>query len=161
MMPCIRPSLPSKVMPSGGVSGLPLLSNTAIDLPPYVPNQALSLASIAAPKVPPCMPPPAKPVVSGERGFPLGPNLVAFPCHSLSCPCQPIVKLSPTQRLPSLSSADRPAFARDRPCSRAFSCSAPWAATRTKGSYLQAQICCRGGLPHARETKSPCCQAAV
>src|SRR5262249_18798423 len=34
MMPCISPSRPSKVMPSGGVSGLPFLSNTAIDLPP-------------------------------------------------------------------------------------------------------------------------------
>ncbi len=34
MIPCISPSLPSNVMPSGGVSGLPFLSNTAIDLPP-------------------------------------------------------------------------------------------------------------------------------
>ena len=32
--PCMSPSLPSKVMPSGGVSGLPFLSNTAMDLPP-------------------------------------------------------------------------------------------------------------------------------
>src|SRR5215468_5017204 len=34
MMPCISPSRPSNVMPAGGVSGLPDLSNTAIDLPP-------------------------------------------------------------------------------------------------------------------------------
>src|SRR5215510_5343945 len=34
MMPCISPSFPLKVIPSGGVSGLPFLSNTAIDLPP-------------------------------------------------------------------------------------------------------------------------------
>src|SRR5262245_37621929 len=34
MMPCISPSCPLKVIPSGGVSGLPCLSNTAIDLPP-------------------------------------------------------------------------------------------------------------------------------
>ncbi len=34
MMPCIKPSLPLKVTPSGGVSGLPFLSNTAIDIPP-------------------------------------------------------------------------------------------------------------------------------
>jgi hypothetical protein len=34
MMPCINPSWPLKVIPSGGVSGLPFLSNTAIDFPP-------------------------------------------------------------------------------------------------------------------------------
>src|SRR5262249_13899955 len=34
MMPCISPSCPLKVIPSDGVSGLPFLSNTAIDLPP-------------------------------------------------------------------------------------------------------------------------------
>src|SRR6516162_7088255 len=90
-------------MPSGGVSGLPFLSNTAIDLPPYVVNHALSLASTAAPKVPPCIPPPAKPVVIGDNGFPFGLNLLALPCHKASWACQPIVKLSPTQRLPSLS----------------------------------------------------------
>ena len=32
--PCIRPSRPPKVMPSGGVSGLPVLSKTVIDLLP-------------------------------------------------------------------------------------------------------------------------------
>ena len=32
--PCSRPSLPPKLMPSGGVSGLPFLSNTAIALLP-------------------------------------------------------------------------------------------------------------------------------
>src|SRR5215475_3027379 len=107
-MPCISPSFPLNVMPSGGVSGLPFLSNTAMDLPPYVPNQALSLASTAKPKVPPCIPPPAKPVVIGDIGFPFGPNLVALPCQSVSCPCQPIVKLSPTHKLPSLSNIALP-----------------------------------------------------
>ncbi len=34
MMPCISPSRPPKLMPSGGVSGLPSLSNTVIDLLP-------------------------------------------------------------------------------------------------------------------------------
>ena len=81
-MPCISPSRPSKVMPSGGVSGLPFLSNTAIEWPPYVVNQALSWASTAAPNVPPSIPPPVKPVVIGESGLPLGANLVALPCHS-------------------------------------------------------------------------------
>src|SRR5262252_6683197 len=108
MMPCISPSCPLKVIPSGGVSGLPFLSNTAIDLPPYVENQALSLASTAAPNEPPCMPPPVKPVVSRESGLPFGSNFVALPCHKESCPCQPTVKLSPVQRLPSLSNIDPP-----------------------------------------------------
>src|SRR5215470_8500499 len=108
MMPCISPSCPSNVMPSGGVSGLPFLSNTAIDLPPYVENQALSWASTAAPKVPPCIPPPAKPVVIGDSGLPFGLNLVALPCQNESCACQPTVKLSPTQRLPSLSNIALP-----------------------------------------------------
>src|SRR5215472_5119122 len=58
---------------------------------------------MAAPKVPPSIPPPTKPVVIGESGFPFGANLVAFPCHRVSWACQPTVKLSPTQRLPSLS----------------------------------------------------------
>src|SRR5262252_838056 len=108
MMPCIRASCPLKVIPSGGVSGLPFLSNTAIDLPPYVENHALSLASTAAPNVPPCMPPPANPVVIGESGLPFGSNFVAFPCHSASCACHPMVKLSPTQRLPPLSNIALP-----------------------------------------------------
>src|SRR5215813_8415802 len=43
------------------------------------------------------------PVVIGDSGLPLGSNLVALPCQNASCPCQPTVKLSPTQRLPSLS----------------------------------------------------------
>src|SRR5262249_18504099 len=103
MMPCISPSCPLKEIPSGGVSGLPVLATTAIDLPPEVENQALCLASTAAPSVPPSMPPPANPVVIGDSGLPLGSNFVALPCHSASCPCQPTVKLSPTQRLPSLS----------------------------------------------------------
>ena len=34
MIPCIRPSRPLKLMPSGGVRGLPFLSNTAMDLLP-------------------------------------------------------------------------------------------------------------------------------
>jgi hypothetical protein len=34
MTPCISPSRPPKVMPSGGVSGLPFLSKTVIDLLP-------------------------------------------------------------------------------------------------------------------------------
>ena len=34
MMPCIRPSLPPKLMPSGDVSGMPSLSNTVMDLLP-------------------------------------------------------------------------------------------------------------------------------
>src|ERR1700738_4203355 len=68
----------------------------------------LTRASTAAPKVPPCIPPPAKPVVIGESGRPFGANLLALPCHSVSWPCQPIVKLSPTQRLPSLSNIALP-----------------------------------------------------
>src|SRR5208283_4118304 len=52
--------------------------------------------------------PPANPVVIGESGLPLGANLLALPCHSASCPCQPTVKLSPTQRLPSLSNMALP-----------------------------------------------------
>src|SRR5580693_8475848 len=108
MMPCISPRRPPNVMPSGGVSGLPFLSNTAIEWPPYVVNQALSWASTAAPNVPPSIPPPVKPVVIGESGLPLGANLVAWPCHNESCPCQPTVKLSPTQRFPSLSNMHLP-----------------------------------------------------
>jgi hypothetical protein len=54
------------------------------------------------------MPPPEKPVVIGESGRPFGANLVAWPCHSASDACQPMVKLSPTQRLPSLSNAALP-----------------------------------------------------
>src|SRR5262249_11030324 len=54
------------------------------------------------------MPPPANPVVIGDSGFPLGLNLVALPCQNASCPCQPMVKLSPTQRLPSLSNIALP-----------------------------------------------------
>src|SRR5262249_56857120 len=72
MMPCIKPSRPLKVIPSSGVSGLPDLSNTAIDLPPYVENQALSLASTAAPNEPPCLPPPANPVVMRDSGLRFG-----------------------------------------------------------------------------------------
>ena len=34
MTPCINPSLPSKLMPLGGVNGLPFLSNTVMDLVP-------------------------------------------------------------------------------------------------------------------------------
>jgi len=34
MMPCIKPRRPPKLMPSGGVSGLPSLSNTVMDLLP-------------------------------------------------------------------------------------------------------------------------------
>src|SRR5512139_1857892 len=63
---------------------------------------------MAAPNVPPCIPPPAKPVVIGDSGLPLGANLLALPCHKVSCPCQPTVKLSPTQRLPSLSNMHLP-----------------------------------------------------
>src|SRR5262249_50907216 len=72
MMPCIKPSRPLKVIPFGGVSGLPFLSNTAIDLPPQVENQALSLASTAAPNEPPCLPPPANPVVMRDSGLRFG-----------------------------------------------------------------------------------------
>src|SRR5271168_4611903 len=108
MTPCISPSWPSNVIPSGGVSGLPVLLKTAIDLPPYLVSHALSWASTAAPKVPPCIPPPAKPVVIGDSGRPFGANLVALPCQNVSCPCQPTVKLSPTQRLPSLSNMALP-----------------------------------------------------
>src|SRR5262249_38577317 len=63
---------------------------------------------MAAPKVPPCIPPPAKPVVIGESGRPFGANLVALPCQNVSCACHPTVKLSPTQRLPSLSNIALP-----------------------------------------------------
>src|SRR5262249_45003928 len=55
-----------------------------------------------------CMPPPANPLVIGDSGFPFGLNLVALPCQNASCPCQPTVKLSPTQRLPSLSNIALP-----------------------------------------------------
>src|SRR5262249_26858960 len=54
------------------------------------------------------MPPPANPLVIGDSGLPLGLNLVALPCQNASCPCQPTVKLSPTQRLPSLSNIALP-----------------------------------------------------
>src|SRR5262245_41197297 len=107
-MPCIKPCRPPKLMSSGRVNGLPFLSTTAIDVPPQRENQALSLASTAAPNVPPCMPPPANPVVIGDSGLPFGSNLVALPCQNASCPCQPTVKLSPTQRLPSLSNIALP-----------------------------------------------------
>src|SRR5262249_8856627 len=79
-------------------------------------NQALSLASTAAPNEAPCMPPPANPVMFGDSGLPFGLNLVALPCHNESCPCQPTVNLSPTQRLPSLSNIDPPP-AREPPTS--------------------------------------------
>ena len=35
-------------------------------------------------------------------------NLVALPCHNESRLCQPTLKLSPTQRLPSLSNMALP-----------------------------------------------------
>src|SRR5262249_45637795 len=108
MMPCISPSCPLKVIPSGGVRGLRFLSNAAIDLPQWVENRALSLASTAAPNEPPCMPPPTNPMMFGDNGLPFGLNLVALPCHNESCPCQPTVKLSPTHRLPSLSNIAPP-----------------------------------------------------
>src|SRR5262245_19653509 len=54
------------------------------------------------------MPPPAKPVVIGDSGVPFGSNLVALPCHRASRACHPIVKLSPTHRLPSLSNIALP-----------------------------------------------------
>ena len=54
------------------------------------------------------MPPPVKPVVIGDNGLPLGSNFVAWPCHSASLACQPTVKLSPTQRLPSASNIALP-----------------------------------------------------
>src|ERR1700686_1950238 len=68
----------------------------------------LPFKSIALPKVPPSIPPPVKPVVIGESERPFGANFVAFPCHNSSCPCQPTVQLSPTQRLPSLSNMALP-----------------------------------------------------
>src|SRR5215467_8172340 len=108
MIPCISPRRPSKFMPRGGVSGLPLLSKTAMALLPYVVNQALSLESTAAPKVPPSIPPPVNPVVLGDSGWPFGANLVALPCHNLSLPCQLMLKLSTTQRLPLLSNMHLP-----------------------------------------------------
>src|SRR5271165_2990007 len=108
MTPCIRPSRPPKLIPSGGVRGFPFLSNTEMVLLPYVVNHALSWASTAAPKVPPSIPPPVNPVVIGESGRPFGANLVAGPCQSASDACQPMVKLSPTQRLPSLSNIALP-----------------------------------------------------
>src|SRR5262249_60048904 len=52
--------------------------------------------------------PPATPVVGGDGGWPCGSTLGAFPCHNEPCPCQPTVKLSPTQRLPSLSNIAPP-----------------------------------------------------
>src|SRR5215469_10451948 len=63
---------------------------------------------MALPKVPPCIPPPAKPVVIGDSGLPFGSNFEALPCHSVSRACQPIVKLSPTHRSPSLSNIALP-----------------------------------------------------
>src|SRR5262245_54425298 len=92
MMPCIKPSRPSKVMSSGRVSGFPFLSNIAMHLPPYGENQALSLSSTAAPNEPPCMPPPANPVMFGDSGLPFGLNLVALACNNEFCACQPMVK---------------------------------------------------------------------
>src|SRR5262249_59603797 len=82
--------------------------NTGVALPPWWETQGWWLGWAAAPNVPPCMPPPANPVVIGDRGLPFGLNLVALPCHNESCPCQPMVKLSPTQRLPSLSNIALP-----------------------------------------------------
>src|SRR5215469_5196957 len=108
MIPCISPRRPPKLMPSVGVSGLPVLSNTAMALLPYVVNQALSLESTAVPNVPPSIPPPVNPVVIGDSGWPSDANLLALPCHNASLPCQPMVKLSPTQRLPSLSNMHLP-----------------------------------------------------
>src|SRR5262249_56032958 len=80
-----------------------LLRTTEFDLPQWLKTRALSLAPPAVRRELPGMPPPANPVVIGDSGLPFGSNLVALPCHNESCPCQPTVKLSPTQRLPSLS----------------------------------------------------------
>src|SRR5215469_14923632 len=55
----------------------------------------------------PSFPPSVIPSV-GDSGLPFGLNLVALPCQNASCPCQPTVKLSPTQRLPSLSNIALP-----------------------------------------------------
>src|SRR5208337_591371 len=69
-----------------------------------------SWASMAAPMVPPDIPPPKKPVVIGKSARPFGANLVTWPFQDIagSWPCQPTVKLSPIQKLPSLSNIPLP-----------------------------------------------------
>src|SRR5664280_587897 len=108
MMPCIWPSLPPKVYPSGGESGLPLLSNFTMALLPYVVPHTLSCESIARPKPMPSTPPPVKPVGCGDSGFPLGENLERLPAHNASWICAPTIKLSPAQALPALANMSLP-----------------------------------------------------
>src|SRR5262249_19946617 len=102
------------------------------------------------------MPPPANPVVIGDSGLPFGLNLVALPCHSESCPCQPTVKLSPTQRLPSLSNI-RPPPARWPPPSNLSGRTHALGEKFRYGMYGTARIVlpCGTGENSPRRAKSP------
>ena len=61
--------LPPKLYPSGGDSGLPVLSNSEIAWPAVLVIHMRSLASIAGSKISgPIRPPPVNPVVIGDRG---------------------------------------------------------------------------------------------
>src|ERR1044072_5283303 len=103
MMPCITPSCPPKLYPSDGESGLPFLSNREIVLLPVLVPHTRSCASIAVPKPGPSTPPPLKPVGDGDSGLPLGGDFERFPSQKSSEACEPTMKLTPVQALPSLS----------------------------------------------------------
>src|ERR1019366_4054374 len=108
MTPCILPSRPLKFQPSGGDSGLPVLSNFEIELVPVLVSHTFSWASSVRPKPGPPRPPPVKPVTGGDSGSPLGANLERVPSHRKLWLCEPIMKLSAVQALPSLSNISLP-----------------------------------------------------
>ena len=108
-MPCICPSWPPKFQPSGGDSGLPLLSKTRDGLVARVTRRpddcrwrrwrARSPGPDAA---------AGEAGDGGESAWPFGANLDRWPRHKESDACAPIMKLSPTQTLPSLSNINLP-----------------------------------------------------
>src|SRR5271166_3023207 len=109
MIPCNWPSSPLKLYPSGGESGLPVLSKTEmVLLPAKLATHTLEFASMATPNPGPASPPPVKPVSAGDSGVPLGANFEMLPAQYESWACAPTWKLSAVQTLPSLSNISLP-----------------------------------------------------
>src|SRR6516225_104779 len=103
IIPCIVPSLPPKFQPSGGESGLPVLSNSETVLPVQLVTHTFSWASSVNPNPGPPRPPPRNPSGAGESALPSGANSVRPPVQAVSWFCAPTMKLSATQAFPWLS----------------------------------------------------------
>src|SRR6516225_7953683 len=108
IMPCIWLSPPPKFQPSGGDNGLPVLSNSVMSRPVKLSTQTWSCASMVNPKPGPARPPPLKPNGLGDRGLPLGANLLSVPVHDASWFWAPTMKLLASQTFPSLSNISLP-----------------------------------------------------